>query len=404
MQQTRRGLRASSIAAAALMAALPKTATAEPPDSASKAVSQPNFKLESGGGLIDGDAMGGGALSLTLPLSQRFGLQADAAYFRVGGEDAWGGALHAFFRDSRRLLGVTALRADMAGEDLLRVGAETEFYLGRYTVAPSAGYQHFLDKDSAYGSLRLTYYPIDSLSLSLSAAGYSGAFGAGGSIEYQLAPHNLSLFIDAGGTDPGGGYVYAGVRLWFGGDGAGLIGRDRRDDPPNMAAFWNTPAGNMLLADALAPTGPPHGCFVAGAEVLMADGSTRRIEEVAIGDMVVGRDGASNAVAALQRPRGREHILMSINRGPFVVNTRHAIGTRTGWKAGHKAAAAMEYGRRVDIAQLTVGDDIRTHAGWERVDSIDMRSSGAIDVYNLITAGDNTFHVRHGANFMLVHG
>ena len=46
------------------------------------------------------------------------------------------------------------------------------------------------------------------------------------------------------------------------------------------------------------------GCFAKGTEVLMADGSNKNIEEVQIGESVLGKDGEARNVVAL--PRGNE--------------------------------------------------------------------------------------------------
>lgn len=79
------------------------------------------------------------------------------------------------------------------------------------------------------------------------------------------------------------------------------------------------------------------GCFAKGTEVLMADGSNKNIEEVQIGESVLGKDGEARNVVAL--PRGNE-TMYEINestpeeeadlaRIAFTCNAKHELVVNT---------------------------------------------------------------------------
>ncbi len=67
------------------------------------AVSAINGKIEALGGAVDGEGAGAALGSVTLPLGERFGLQADAAYGEIDGEELYGGGAHLFARDPRAI-------------------------------------------------------------------------------------------------------------------------------------------------------------------------------------------------------------------------------------------------------------------------------------------------------------
>jgi len=89
-------LLASSTAAAPAMAAGP-------------AVSETNAKLSAAGGSVDGDGTGLVTGSVSTGLGQSYGLQLDAAYGNISGDDLFAGGAHLFWRDpSVGLLGLIA--------------------------------------------------------------------------------------------------------------------------------------------------------------------------------------------------------------------------------------------------------------------------------------------------------
>jgi len=96
-------------------------------------------------------------------------------------------------------------------------------------------------------------------------------------------------------------------------------------------------------------------CFVAGTRVLMADGSEKPIEEIAIGDRVMGIDGRANRVTAIERPRLAGRPLYGFNSGRPFVTAEHPFRTLGGWKSIDPMATRSE-NARLRVARLAVGD------------------------------------------------
>ena len=82
--------------------------------------------------------------------------------------------------------------------------------------------------------------------------------------------------------------------------------------------YFTTNSGNPVLA-------LPTGCHSAGHGILMYDGSIKKVEEVIVGDLLMGPDSQPRKV--LNLARGRQEMRKVIpNRGePFVVNLDHKL-------------------------------------------------------------------------------
>jgi hypothetical protein len=166
------------------------------------------------------------------------------------------------------------------------------------------------------------------------------------------------------------------------------------------------------------PPGPPP-CFTADALVAMADGSLRRIDEVLVGEQVIGGFGYINTVLGFHRvPMG--------NAPMYVINNRHRTSqghkhwTTAGWAAIDIVSAdkpgyveiVVNNDNTTDIrynakfvngtttTKLELGMTILTQDGYEVVESIGIDDSIAPDdlVYTLVTDGSHS----HFCNDFLV--
>ncbi len=82
--------------------------------------------------------------------------------------------------------------------------------------------------------------------------------------------------------------------------------------------------------------------FRAGTEVLMADGSTRPIESLRVGDRVRGRGGRIDTVLGVERTRlGRPRLRAISGSRPFVTIEHPFLGP-DGWRAIDPGATALE--------------------------------------------------------------
>ena len=69
----------------------------------------------------------------------------------------------------------------------------------------------------------------------------------------------------------------------------------------------------------------PTGCHAKGSKILMFDGSIKNVEDVKVGDMLVGNDGKGRTVLELHRGVDKLYEIIPIKGEPFVVNGGHIL-------------------------------------------------------------------------------
>jgi superfamily II DNA or RNA helicase len=69
----------------------------------------------------------------------------------------------------------------------------------------------------------------------------------------------------------------------------------------------------------------PTGCHRKGQRIVMLDGTTRRVEDVRVGDLVLGPDGRSRRVLRLLRGRDVMFRVTPSRGRPFVINGEHVL-------------------------------------------------------------------------------
>lgn len=73
----------------------------------------------------------------------------------------------------------------------------------------------------------------------------------------------------------------------------------------------------------------PTGCHAAGTKILMFDGSTKNVEYVAVGDLLMGPDSQPREVLRLARGREALYRINPKKGEPFVVNEGHILSLQT---------------------------------------------------------------------------
>ena len=179
--------------------------------------------------------------------------------------------------------------------------------------------------------------------------------------------------------------VIGGAALTFAGQN-GEFGRVSR--PPDRRAL---PPPPPVVYDSVRQC----CCFVAGTQITMADGSTKSIEDVAIGDQVIGRDGAINTVLEFLRPTLGETgaTLIAFNSGaPFMASDHPVYIKGQGWKSFDPAMTYSKYS--MTVGRYQVGDVIETlnGAGVEIL-SIEEYNDQDPDqtIYNFVLDGNHTY-------------
>lgn len=188
------------------------------------------------------------------------------------------------------------------------------------------------------------------------------------------------------GTKGGGGYTGGGTG---GGYGAG-------------GGPGSTGTGSGVGTGGVGPT-----CFVKGSLVTLADGSKIAIEDVAVGDFVLGQ-GGPNEVVAHDRPQliipdVRNGTLYGINGSKKFITSEHPVMTKDGWKAidQENAKKFEPHLSKILVGSLAVGDLLVKEGGeLMLVTSIDKYTEQPQQqLYNLMLNGDHTYYV----NEILVH-
>ena len=194
---------------------------------------------------IDGSDSLGGTGSITIPLGHAFGLQLDGGAARhknesFGDAAAYRAVAHLFWRDPSK--GMLGLFGDYIHIDLLdgfnfyAGGVEGAVYFERWTLHGIVGLADGdLVDSSFFDRARLTYYPLDNLSIHIGHAyahdEHRMLFGSEWGVVGQ-AGAATSLFLQGDLDEDGDTSMLAGFRLYLGQHDKSLIRRHREDDPP----------------------------------------------------------------------------------------------------------------------------------------------------------------------------
>lgn len=152
-------------------------------------------------------------------------------------------------------------------------------------------------------------------------------------------------------------------------------------------------------ADAPSSSPSSNPCFVRGTQILLADGSEKKIEDIQVGDIVRGAEGARNKVLELVVHELGDRIFYSFNEKDPFVTSGHPFLTKDGWKSVDPSATPQEK-HNVSVQKLTVGDALVTAKGEEVLKIINEHTAlSNTPVYDLSLNGDHTYF----ANSFLVH-
>jgi hypothetical protein len=157
------------------------------------------------------------------------------------------------------------------------------------------------------------------------------------------------------------------------------------------------------------------GCFLAGTPVALADGTTKAIEDVAVGDLVVGAFGEANPVLALQRPLLADSKVCRINDEHTTTTHHPHIGSdRQFYCPDPDAIKRVMYGKTHTIIhgdgsteerlmtgvnpdrikKLELGTALQTITGPRSVAKIEpLPMSSDTQVYHLVVGGSHTYTV-----------
>jgi hypothetical protein len=117
---------------------------------------------------------------------------------------------------------------------------------------------------------------------------------------------------------------------------------------------WQVEAADRLVASiqswGAAVDGSDTGCHAKGQLILMADGRLKKVEDIVVGDIVMGWKGPQS-VTELKRGRQQMAKIVPIKGDPFIVNMDHILTVvlTNGCSPSHKKTNGYLYGSIVDI-------------------------------------------------------
>ena len=136
-------------------------------------------------------------------------------------------------------------------------------------------------------------------------------------------------------------------------------------------------------------------CFPADTPIMMADGTTKNIENVKANDKVLSRDeqgnNTSSTVIDTLQPISKNICQIKYTNGDILDVTKgHPLYTRYGWKSIDPAETAKE-DPGVPVSRLLVGDFInKVDGSWPQVSSISCQEK-SIQTYNLVVDNVHTY-------------
>jgi hypothetical protein len=182
---------------------------------------------------------------------------------------------------------------------------------------------------------------------------------------------------------------------------------------PINVSILITPNGCTSLTSTITDIFP---CFLAGSLVTLAEGSTKPIEEIQVGDLVIGAFGEINTVLALHRPllgsatmtringehaTSSHHPHISLDKKFYAPNPARLHTACYGQE--HKVLNAegeevmmMLYGLKEGRTQvLGLGVELKTIEGSRTVKSLELLDllPPETQLYNLVVGGSHTYHV-----------
>ncbi|WP_157515992.1 polymorphic toxin-type HINT domain-containing protein [Nocardiopsis trehalosi] len=142
--------------------------------------------------------------------------------------------------------------------------------------------------------------------------------------------------------------------------------------------------------------------FLPGTPVLLADGTSAPIEDVAVGDAVLafdpltGEEGPRTVTDTIVGDGEKTLVEITVADGTGAPATITATDEHPFWDP--------EAARWTDAIDLTPGTVLRTSTGtWAEVTAVDTRTTADQQVHNLTVAGIHTYYVGTGADAVLVH-
>ncbi|GGM29568.1 ricin-type beta-trefoil lectin domain protein [Micromonospora yangpuensis] len=203
---------------------------------------------------------------------------------------------------------------------------------------------------------------------------------------------------NGGGTTGGGGKSAGGAGGKATSKPGGTSGGGSRSNGGTSGGGGNGKATGGSCKD-------PSNSFTPGTQVLMADGTTKAIEDVQPGDQVAATDPDTGNIetetvtAAITGEGTKNLVAITVD-----TDTDHGSVTADITATGGHPFWVPELSRWIDATDLTAGQWLQTSAGTHvQITAIARYATTWATVHNLTTTNTHTYHVLAGTTPVLVH-
>ena len=154
-----------------------------------------------------------------------------------------------------------------------------------------------------------------------------------------------------------------------------------------LEADYNWVAGYQLYDEPDPPSNPPRSCFLAGTNIMLANGTQIPIEAVKVGDLIMSYDfdnstWSPSSVLELEAPMRNDYYKVELKNGTTLrMTNEHPVYTRGGWASIIPDETKEDSG--MNVHELKVGDELLTSTNtWIEVVNI-TNVPGQVQTYNL---------------------
>lgn len=100
------------------------------------------------------------------------------------------------------------------------------------------------------------------------------------------------------------------------------------------------------------------GCHARGYEILMYDGSFKKVEDIVVGDLIMGDNATPRKVLRLERGKDEMYKITPLNGEPFVVNGGHILHL-------YKSRSGFSKSQRSGYDEISVRDYIKASVSFK---------------------------------------
>ena len=154
--------------------------------------------------------------------------------------------------------------------------------------------------------------------------------------------------------------------------------------------------GSAAAADTSQGETGYGSCFIAGTKVTMADGTTKNIEDIKVGDIVKGHKGNNEVIKLDPTLLGKRKLYSFNDNEHYFFTSEHPFMTEEGWKSikpeKTKERDGIELYNQLE-GELKIGNKLVTEKGLIEIKEIKSKeiNDPKMPLYNFNVSNDNSY-------------